>query len=262
MYNYNRLVKNILKTGKRKHNRTGVDTVTIPSAMLKFDLGKGFPLMTTKKMFFKNVKVELEFFIRGLTDKEWLKDRKCNIWNNWSSPTSKNDSDLGPIYGYQWRNFNGVDQLKNIVKTLKTNPDDRRLIVSAWNPGDLKDMALPPCHLLFNCVVIDGVLNLNYYQRSTDVAIGLPYDIALYALLLHLLAKECGLKEGLLTCFLSDVHIYMNHIKTLKRQLEMPVFSPPTIKTVDFDSIFDWTYKMTSLENYQSNEYFYYEVAV
>jgi thymidylate synthase len=281
---YLNLLQDILVAGERKENRTGVDAITIPGAILTHDMALGFPLLTTKKMPFKLIKVELEFFIKGLTDKQWLKDRGCHIWDEWCSPAKvpyghdeatkqkmKDENDLGPVYGNQWRHFrdpsnradvNGEDQLGNIVDKLKTNPSDRRMICSAWNPLAIDDMALPPCHLLWQVTVINGKLNLFWYQRSCDTFLGIPFNVASYALLLHLLAKESGLKEGRLTGFLADTHIYVNHIEQVKEQLLRPRHKLPTIETANFTNIYDWEYTQTTLQNYTSEAKLTGEIAV
>jgi len=293
---YLELVQKILNEGVRKENRTGVDTLAIAGAMIEHDMSEGFPLLTTKKMAFKSIRVELEGFIKGIRSKKWFQDRGCNIWNEWCNPkkvTYGNDADskakmaaeddLGLIYGVQWRDFKqpetlsfvgtdktatgfapsfGVDQLKKIVETLKKNPNDRRMICSAWNPTALDQMALPPCHLLWQVTVIDGKLNLAWYQRSVDVPLGLPFNIASYGLLLHLLAKEAGLKEGRLIGFLMDTHIYVNQIDALKNQIGRQPYALPTVKTEPFTSITDWTYDTTRLEGYQSHEKIAFDIAV
>lgn len=268
MQAYLDIVKTILEKGERKANRTGVDTMAIAGAMFEHDMQKGFPMLTTKKVPFKVVASELEFFIKGITDKKWLQDRNNHIWDEWCNPkkvayghdaeTKKkmmDERDLGPIYGFQWRHFNadykdfstdysgtGVDQLKKLVEKLKSDPSDRRMIVSAWNPIKLSEMALPPCHYAFQVTVINGKLNLLWNQRSVDTMLGLPFNITSYALLLHLLAKESGLKEGKLVGFLADVHIYENHLAGAKEQLtrDPNKYPLPKIATEKFTSIFDW----------------------
>jgi len=282
------IVQKILDHGFRKTNRTGIDALTIAGAMFEHDMTEGFPLLTTKKMPFKMIRSELEFFIRGITDKEWLKEQKNSIWDEWCSPDivpygndeqtkSKmmSERELGPIYGWQWRNFgakysaynsapegHGIDQLKNLVQTLKTDPDNRRMIVSAWNPCDLPRMALPPCHYSFQVTVINGKLNLLWNQRSVDVALGLPFNIASYGCLLHLLAKEAGLGEGKLIGFLGDTHIYINHINAISIQLLRKPMPLPQIKTENFSSIFDWHYGDTVVENYDPHPAIKFEIAV
>jgi thymidylate synthase len=279
---YFRIVNDILTNGKLKKNRTGIDCLTIAGAMFQHNMSDGFPLLTSRKMPFRSTKVELEFFIKGLRSKKWLQDRGCNYWDEWANPervpyatdpeTKKKmleEDDLGLVYGTQWRDFHDadypwggehVDQLKNLVNTLKTNPDDRRMIVTAWNPLALTHMALPPCHYGFQVTVIDGYLNLAWNQRSIDIACN--QTIVTYALLLHLLAKEAGLKEGKLIGFFMDVHAYVPHIEGLKKQLTQETFPSPSIRTDKFTSIFDWEYTDTELINYQSSPAIKYEVAV
>ncbi len=282
------IVKKILETGTVKENRTGTDTIAIAGAMFEHDMSEGFPLLTTKNVPLRLIASELEFFIKGITDKEWLKERNNHIWDEWCSPlkvkyghdeeTKKKmieERELGPIYGFQWRNFGseyeswdkppktqGVDQLKKIVETLKSNPNDRRMIVMAWNPTKLGEMALPPCHYGFQVTVIDGKLNLLWNQRSVDVALGLPFNIASYALLLHLLAKETGLKEGKLVGFLADTHIYVNHVDGMKEQLAREMYKLPSIVTENFKNIFEWKYEDTKVENYERHPRIKFKVAV
>ena len=239
MRDYLSIVRNILVTGDYKENRTGVPTYSIAGAMFEHDMSEGFPLLTTKSVPLSLVASELEFFIKGITDKQWLKDRDNHIWDSWcwekkvpyghdleTKNAMAEERDLGPIYGFQWRHFDaeydgfdkeyagqGVDQLENLIDTLKTNPNDRRMIVSAWNPNQVDEMALPPCHYGFQVTVTDDKLNLMWNQRSVDTALGLPFNIASYGLLLHLLAKETGFEEGHLVGFLGDTHIYENHVE-------------------------------------------------
>lgn len=284
------IVHHILEKGERKENRTGVDTIAVAGAMFEHDMTNGFPLLTTKKTPFKMVASELEFFIKGLTDKKWLQDHNNHIWDEWASPKKTpyghdeeskkrmaEENDLGPIYGFQWRHFNadyqnydsdysdqGVDQLKKLTETLKTNPNDRRMIVSAWNPSKLSEMALPPCHYCFQVTVINGKLNLLWNQRSVDTMLGLPFNIASYALLLHLLAKESGLQEGRLVGFLADTHIYVNHVDGAKEQLtrDPNTYRLPTIQTDNFTSIFDWKCEDSKVLNYESYPSIKFDIAV
>lgn len=237
----------------------------------------GFPLLTTKKVPFRLVASELEFFIKGITDKERLLERNNHIWDEWCSPdvvpyrhdaeiqaAMKAERELGPIYGFQWRHFGaqyqtfatdytgiGIDQLKKLIQTLKTNPSDRRMLVSAWNPMDLHRMALPPCHYGFQVTVINGKLNLLRNQRSVDVGLGLPFNIASYGILLHLLAKEAGLQEEKLVGFLADTHIYENHLETLQEQLTRTPRPLPKLTTPSFNSFFDWSYEDSQLQDYR-----------
>lgn len=274
------IIKRILTEGTLKADRTGTGAYTVAGAMFEHDMSKGYPLLTTKKMPFKVMATELEFFIKGITDKEWLKERNCHIWDEWCNPEKvpyghdeatkqkmAAEPDLGPVYGFQWRHFGaryqnydsdytgqGTDQLKYVVDTLKTNPNDRRMLVSAWNPSVKHQMALPPCHYAFQVTVTDNKLNLLWNQRSVDVMLGLPFNIASYALLLHLLAKETGLHEGRLVGFLGDVHIYKNHVDGAKEQLSRDpnMYPLPRIETKNFTSIFAWQAGDTELIAYQS----------
>jgi len=275
---YLELVEKILTKGDLKQNRTGQPALTIAGAMLSHDMEEGFPLLTTKKVPFKLVSSELEFFIKGLTDKKWLQDRGNHIWDDWASPKKapyghtpeakqkmKDEMDLGPVYGSQWRNFNGqnVDQLKNVVDKLKSDPSDRRMIVSAWNPLALGDMALMPCHYAWQVTVINGRLNLAWNQRSCDVMIGIPFNIASYGLLLHLLSIESGLKPGRLIGFLMDTHIYNNHVNGAREQIQRKCYSLPSIVTNNekFD-IFNWEHTTTKICNYEYHPKIEFEIAV
>ncbi|TAL19295.1 thymidylate synthase [Patescibacteria group bacterium] len=284
------IVRRILETGERKANRTGVDALTIAGAMFEHDMADGFPLLTTKKTPFRLVASELEFFIKGITDKRWLMERNNHIWDEWANPhkapyghdqESKKrmaeERDLGPVYGFEWRHWNaayenfdtdysgkGIDQLARVVEKLKNDPSDRRLIVSAWNPSALPEQALPPCHYAFQVTVVNGKLNLLWNQRSVDTMLGLPFNIASYGLLLHLLAKESSLAEGKLIGFLGDVHIYVNHVAGAREQLARdPGRYPLTkIKTEPFSSIFNWTHEQTRLEGYESYPKIDFPIAV
>jgi thymidylate synthase len=284
------IVKNVLKNGEKVDTRTGIKAYTIAGSIFEHDMSKGFPLLTTKKTPFKLVASELEFFIKGITDKKWLQDKNNHIWDEWAKPQKApyghdeiskkrmlEERDLGPIYGFEWRHFNakyenydtdysgkGIDQLKKVVETLKTNPRDRRMIVSAWNPEQFNEMALPPCHYAFQITVIGDKLNLLWNQRSVDTMLGLPFNIASYALLLHLLAKETGLKEGKLVGFLADVHIYENHVDGAREQLLRDPDKYPLAKidTENWKSIFEWKSEDTKLINYQSYEKIPFEIAI
>ncbi len=290
MKQYIDIIKTILEKGEIKDDRTGVGTIAIPGMMFKHEMSDGFPMLTTKKVPFRLVKTELEFFIKGVTDKKWLQEKKNFIWNEWANPKKApyghdeqskrrmaEERDLGAIYGFQWRHFNapyddhntdysgqGVDQLQKMVHTLKNNPSDRRMIVSAWNPCMLNQMALPPCHYCFQVTVINNKLNLLWNQRSVDSMLGLPFNIASYALLLHLLAKESGFQEGKLVGFLADTHIYKNHIEGAKEQIgrDYGKYKLPTIETENFTSIFDWSSDQTKLVDYKSYPTIKFEIAV
>lgn len=290
MHAYLQIVKKILTEGEIKHNRTGINALSIAGVMFEHNMTDGFPLLTTKKMPFKCIATELEFFIKGITDKQWLKNHNNHIWDEWAHPQKAPyghdeeskarmaaERDLGAIYGFQWRHFNapyenydtdytgqGIDQLKNVVDKLKTNPQDRRMIVSAWNPLQLDQMGLPPCHYSFQVTVINNRLNLMWNQRSIDVMLGLPFNIASYALLLHLLAKEANMEEGRLVGFLGDTHIYENHIEGAKLQLTRNPDEHKlcSIETKDFTSIFDWQAEQTKKIAYASHPKIAFEIAI
>ena len=285
---YTDIVRKVLEEGKLKENRTGIGCIAVPGAYFEHDMSRGFPLLTTKKVPFRLIASELEFFIKGITDKKWLQDRNNHIWDEWCSPEKipyRNDpetqkkmmaeNDLGPIYGWQWRHFGavypstktpdgreGIDQLKKLVEKLKTNPNDRRMIVSAWNPLDLERMGLPPCHYAFQVTVIGDTINLMWNQRSVDVALGLPFNIASYALLLHLLARETGFRCGKVIGFLGDTHIYENHVEGMKIQLEREPYDLPEIETTGSSSFFDWEYTDSSVTGYKSHPPIKFEIAV
>lgn len=242
---YINLLNDIITNGTEKKDRTGVGTYSVTGRMIQHDMSEGFPVLTTKKIFFKTMSIELEGFLRGITDKQWYKDRKCNIWNQWCNPKSippsltdeerkqfqLESNDLGPIYGFQWRNFNGTynneanylldgkDQLQDALDLLRKSPESRRIIVSAWNPLQQEKMALPPCHILWQVVIRGEYLDLLWFQRSADFFLGVPFNIASYGLLLSLLAKQFGYKPGILTGFFGDAHVYTNHIDQVKEQM-------------------------------------------
>lgn len=289
MRSYLNIIKKILDEGVVKNNRTGVDAITVPGVIFEHDMNDGFPLLTTKTVPFRLVASELEFFIKGITDKKWLQDRNNHIWDEWCSPDCvpyghdeetkrkmMEERELGPIYGWQWRNFGakyisydqepegkGVDQLANLVNKLKENPQDRRMIVSAWNPVDFHRMALPPCHYCFQVTVVDNKLNLLWNQRSIDSALGLPYNISSYALLLHLLAQTSGLEEGKLIGFLADTHIYVNHVDGLKSQLEREPYDLPKVVTnPKCNNIFSWKHTDSKIEDYKHHPKIPFEIAV
>jgi thymidylate synthase len=284
------IVRHVLETGQPKSTRQGTDVLAIAGAMFEHDMAKGFPLLTTKKIPLRLIASELEFFIKGMTDKQWLQNKNNHIWDEWAHPNKApyghdpeakkrmlEERDLGPIYGFQWRHFNapyesydsdytgkGIDQLKRVVETLKTNPTDRRMIVMAWNPVALPEMGLPPCHYGFQVTVIGNKLNLLWNQRSVDIMLGLPFNIASYALLLHLLAKETGLEEGRLIGFLADVHLFDNHRDGAKEQLSRDPNRYPLsrIETPTFTSIYDWKCEDTILSGYESYPRIPFEIAI
>jgi thymidylate synthase len=288
MKSYLDIVNKIFDIGVIKQNRTGIDAITIPGAMFEHDMSEGFPLLTTKFVPLRLISSELEFFIKGLTDKQWLIDNNNHIWDEWCNPfivpynhdeetkyKMKAERDLGPIYGWIWRNLGatytdykspplgiGIDQLNNLVTKLKSDPSDRRMIVSAWSPKDFPFMALPPCHYGFQVTVVNNKLNLLWNQRSVDVALGLPFNIASYGLLLHLLAKESGFQEGRLVGFLADTHIYVNHVDGLKQQLQREPYKLPHIITDNFSNIFSWNYNDSKIEKYYHHPKISFEIAI
>lgn len=246
------MLKHILETGVVKSDRTGVGTKSVFGYQLRFDLNQGFPLVTTKKVHMKSIIWELLFFIHGLTNNNWLKQKGVTIWDEWEKP----DGDLGKIYGYQWRKWespNGlrIDQLNNVLQTLKSSPDSRRMIVTAWNPSDLNSMVLPPCHLMFQFGVSEGKLSCHLLMRSWDVFLGGPFNIAGYALLTMMVAQECGLQLGDLVISSVDTHIYLNHIPQVELQLTRePRQLPKMIINPNIKSIFDFEYGDFELINY------------
>lgn len=308
---YCNLLFNIREKGTWEQNRTGIDTKTLVGAMIQHDMAEGFPILTVKRVPFKSMAVELKGFINGVTSKAWYAERGCNIWNAWSNPTKvpygtdkaaqdamAAEDDLGPIYGYQFRNFNkeygsagygdsnsSADQLNNVISSLKKDPTNRRAICSAWNPLQLHEMALPPCHVLWQAMIVNNKLCLTWYQRSVDVPLGLPFNIASYGLLLHLLAKELGVAEGTLTGMLNNVHYYRNQeegvneiidrgkswlTKVEDKRIQLAVRPDwtgdmsklPTIHTPGFKSIFTWDHSMSSLGDYNPHPTIKIPVAV
>lgn len=228
---YKNLLQEILNKGQKREDRTGVGTIGIFGHQMRFNLEEGFPLLTTKKLYTKAIFVELLWFLRGLTNVKWLQDRGCTIWDEWADT----NGELGPVYGKQWRSWaapNGesIDQIAKLIDGLKNNPFSRRHIVSAWNPADVDDMALPPCHCLFQFYVTpDYKLSCQLYQRSADVFLGVPFNIASYALLTHMVAQVCGLKVGEFVHTFGDAHIYLNHLEQVDLQLSREPFAVPKL---------------------------------
>ncbi|WP_031469480.1 thymidylate synthase [Sciscionella sediminilitoris] len=220
MRTYLDLLDHVLTTGARKQDRTGTGTLSVFGHQLRFDLGSGFPLLTTKKVHTRSVFAELLWFLRGATDVGWLHENKVSIWDEWADE----NGELGPIYGYQWRSWPSpdgahIDQIRTVIERIRTDPDSRRNLVSAWNVADLDRMALPPCHTLFQFYVAEGRLSCQLYQRSADIFLGLPFNIASYALLTHLVAQVCDLEVGEFVHTLGDAHLYLNHLDQAREQL-------------------------------------------
>jgi thymidylate synthase len=249
---YEDLLRKVLETGVPKQDRTGTGTVSLFGERLRYDLATGFPLITTKRVHFKSVAVELLWFLRGDGNTAWLRENGVTIWDEWADA----DGDLGPIYGVQWRSWpkpdgGTVDQIANLMQTLRTNPDSRRMIVSAWNVADLPSMALEPCHALFQFYVADGRLSCQLYQRSADMFLGVPFNIAGYALLTRMIAAQAGLLPGDFIWVGGDCHIYNNHVAQVREQLTRPAFPFPRLELAPADSLFDYTYEHFSLVDYQ-----------
>jgi thymidylate synthase len=264
MQQYSSLLQHILDTGTEKSDRTGTGTISTFGYQMRFDLSKGFPLVTTKKVHLKSIIYELLWFIKGDTNVKYLQDHGVKIWDEWA----REDGSLGPVYGKQWRSWQGADgqvydQLQDVIHQLKTNPDSRRIIISAWNVADLKEMALMPCHNMFQFYVANGKLSCQLYQRSADVFLGVPFNIASYALFTMMLAQVCGLEVGEFIHTFGDVHIYSNHLEQVKLQLSRTPFDLPTMKiNPERKNIEDFIYEDFTLENYQCHPAIKGDVAV
>ena len=264
MKQYLDLLDHVVKNGVKKEDRTGTGTISVFGYQMRFNLEEGFPLLTTKKLHLKSIIYELLWFLKGDTNIKYLNDHGVKIWNEWADENGS----LGNIYGYQWRSWpaaNGahVDQIMQVVHSLKTSPDSRRHIVSAWNAGDLDKMALPPCHILFQFYVADGKLSCQLYQRSADIFLGVPFNIASYSLLLLMMARETGYKAGEFIHTLGDAHIYLNHIDQVKLQLSRePRALPQMILNADIKGIFDFQFEDFSLENYDPHPHIKGEISV
>ena len=264
MKQYLDLLDRILKEGVKKEDRTGTGTISVFGHQMRFNMEDGFPLLTTKKLHLKSIIHELLWFLKGDTNVKYLQENGVRIWNEWADE----NGDLGHIYGYQWRSWpdyegGHIDQISEVVNTLKTNPDSRRIIVNAWNVGDIKNMNLPPCHAFFQFYVADGKLSLQLYQRSADTFLGVPFNIASYALLLKMMAQVCGLKEGDFVHTLGDAHIYVNHLEQVREQLSRDPRHLPTMKiNPDVKSIFDFKYEDFELTDYDPHPHIKGIVAV
>ncbi|MFE3173435.1 thymidylate synthase [Amycolatopsis sp. NPDC059090] len=248
---YEDLLQHVLDTGAQKGDRTGTGTRSIFGHQLRYRLADGFPLITTKKVHFRSIAYELLWFLRGDSNVNWLRDHGVTIWDEWAAE----DGDLGPVYGVQWRSWptpdgGHADQISDVLRTLRENPDSRRIIVSAWNVGDIPQMALPPCHAFFQFYVANGELSCQLYQRSADLFLGVPFNIASYALLTHMIADQVGLRVGDFVWTGGDCHIYDNHVDQVRKQLSRDARPFPSLSLKPVESLFDYRYEDISLEGY------------
>ena len=264
MRQYHDLMKEVLAKGVQKSDRTGTGTVSVFGHQMRFNLADGFPMVTTKKLHLKSIIYELLWFLKGSTNNNWLKERGVSIRNEWAAP----DGDLGPIYGYQWRSWpapNGehIDQISEVVETIKKNPDSRRIIVSAWNVADIPRMALAPCHAFFQFYVADGKLSCQLYQRSADIFLGVPFNIASYALLTHMMAQQCNLEVGDFIWTGGDCHFYSNHLEQVDLQLSRDFLPLPKLNILRKpDSIFDYEFEDFEIVGYESHPHIKAPVAI
>ncbi|ORI13770.1 thymidylate synthase [Rhodococcus sp. 1163] len=249
---YEDLLRHVLDSGTAKSDRTGTGTTSIFGHQMRFDLSEGFPLITTKRVHLKSIVYELLWFLRGESNVEWLHEHGVSIWDEWAAP----DGELGPVYGVQWRSWptpsgEHIDQISQVLDTLRTNPDSRRMIVSAWNVGEIPQMALPPCHAFFQFYVADGKLSCQLYQRSADLFLGVPFNIASYALLTHMVAAQVGLEVGDFVWTGGDCHIYDNHRDQVAEQLTREPYPYPKLILAQRDSIFDYTFEDVEVVGYE-----------
>ena len=258
------VLNRILTEGHQKGDRTGTGTLSVFGHQMRYDLQDGFPLLTTKKLHLKSIIYELLWFLRGDTNVRWLQDHGVRIWNEWADE----NGDLGPVYGHQWRSWpdyrgGTIDQIAQVEEMIKRNPNSRRMLVTAWNPAEVEDMALPPCHCLFQFYVADGRLSLQLYQRSADTFLGVPFNIASYALLLQMMAQVTGLQPGEFVHTTGDTHLYLNHLEQARLQLSRTPRPLPTMRiNPDVKSIFDFRYEDFELENYDPWPHIAAEVSV
>ncbi len=264
MKQYLDLMQHVLDTGAQKHDRTGTGTVSVFGYQMRFNLQDGFPMVTTKKLHLKSIIHELIWFLSGDTNIRYLKENNVKIWDEWADEKGE----LGPVYGSQWRSWptpdgRHIDQISNIIHTIKTNPDSRRIIVSAWNVADIDQMALPPCHAFFQFYVADGKLSCQLYQRSADIFLGVPFNIASYALLTMMVAQVCNLEYGDFIHTLGDAHLYNNHIEQAKLQLSRDIKPLPVMEiNPDVKDIFSFRYEDFTLKNYEPHPHIKGIVAV
>jgi thymidylate synthase len=264
MHQYHELMQHVLSQGVKKSDRTGTGTLSVFGYQMRFNLADGFPMVTTKKLHLKSIIYELLWFLNGSTNNDWLKERGVSIWNEWAAP----DGELGPIYGYQWRSWpapNGqhIDQISEVVNSIKTNPDSRRLIVSAWNVADIPRMALAPCHAFFQFYVADGKLSCQLYQRSADIFLGVPFNIASYALLTHMVAQQCDLEPGEFIWTGGDCHLYSNHLEQVELQLSRKPFPLPRLVIGRKPaSLFDYAFDDFEIVGYECHPHIKAPVAI
>ena len=264
MKQYLDLLSHILENGNEKTDRTGTGTKSVFGYQMRFDLQKGFPLLTTKKLHTRSIFHELLWFLKGDTNIKYLHDNKVTIWDEWADE----NGDLGPVYGKQWRAWQGADgkitdQISQLIHQIKNTPDSRRMLVSAWNVGEVEQMALPPCHIVFQFYVANNKLSCQLYQRSADVFLGVPFNIASYALLTEMIAQVCGLEAGEFIHTLGDAHLYLNHLDQARLQLSrMPYELPKLVLNPEVKDIFEFTYEDIKIENYVSHPHIKAEVAV
>lgn len=257
-------MQHVLEHGVHKSDRTGTGTLSVFGYQMRFDLSEGFPLVTTKKLHLRSIIYELLWFLSGNTNNQWLKEHGVSIWDEWAAP----NGDLGPVYGHQWRSWpvpNGenIDQIKDLIEAIKLNPNSRRLIVSAWNVADIPKMALAPCHAFFQFYVADGKLSCQLYQRSADIFLGVPFNIASYALLTHMVAEQCNLQPGEFIWTGGDCHLYSNHLEQVKLQLSRTPFPLPNLKIQRKpESVFDYRFEDFEILGYQSHPHIKAEVAI
>lgn len=255
MKQYLDLLQHVLDTGNLKEDRTGTGTKSVFGYQMRFNLQEGFPMVTTKKLHTRSIIHELLWFLKGSTNIKYLHENKVTIWDEWADE----NGDLGPIYGKQWRSWTNqdgetIDQITELIEQIKTNPNSRRLLINAWNVGEIDKMALPPCHILFQFYVANGKLSCQLYQRSADIFLGVPFNIASYALLTHMIAQVCGLEVGEFVHTLGDAHIYLNHFDQAKLQLSREAYPLPQLKlNKDIRSIFDFKYEDIEILNYKSH---------
>lgn len=260
MKQYLELLDTILTEGQKKQDRTGTGTLSYFGYQMRFDLNKGFPLLTTKKLHTKSIIYELLWMLRGESNIKYLKDNGVSIWDEWADP----NGDLGPVYGKQWRSWNGeIDQIAALIEQIKKNPDSRRHIVTAWNPSEIDQMALPPCHLLFQFHVASGKLSCQLYQRSGDVFLGIPFNIASYALLTHMVARVCKLELGYFVHTIGDAHLYLNHLEQARLQLQRePRDLPRLVLSGNATALEDFKYENIKIEDYNPHPHIKADVSV